>query len=302
MHKNQVAPLVAVNSSPDEMGDLRGRATSMPLPSGLSIHASDTHSFNNTSIDFIAPEGVTLGIFLESKPNWMTSNRTMLVGQSTTPCGIVWSRPNPIAVKRCSEANIRTRHVNVIFSWDWLRLRLGNDWPKTLPEFQIWQPSAALLAQADLIICSREENKESRLLTEECFALSLLADYVDQGQHENTQCVSSRHWQQLQPVVQTVKQNLRKDFELATLAASHAMSRSTLQRLFNEVYGVSAVAFIRREKLAFAQQMLGKKAMTVAQAAYAVGYNNPANFATAFRKHFGYSPRQAITGARIRSQ
>jgi AraC-like DNA-binding protein len=30
--------------------------------------------------------------------------------------------------------------------------------------------------------------------------------------------------------------------------------------------------------------------LSVNEAAYAVGYANPANFSTAFRKHFGYVP------------
>ena len=30
--------------------------------------------------------------------------------------------------------------------------------------------------------------------------------------------------------------------------------------------------------------------LTVAEAAYRVGYDNPANFATAFRRHFGFAP------------
>jgi len=56
------------------------------------------------------------------------------------------------------------------------------------------------------------------------------------------------------------------------------------------MYGVSASDFLRTSRLATAHDALLHLGLSVNEAAYAVGYANPANFSTAFRKHFGYVP------------
>ena len=72
---------------------------------------------------------------------------------------------------------------------------------------------------------------------------------------------------------------------------AHAgLSRRTFNAQFHRLFGSSASDYLRTSRLKSAREALLHQGFTVTEAAYAVGYTNPANFSTAFRKHFGYVP------------
>jgi len=48
----------------------------------------------------------------------------------------------------------------------------------------------------------------------------------------------------------------------------------------------------RARRLLQARQALEREGISVNEAAWRAGYNSPANFATAFKRQFGISPRQ----------
>lgn len=56
--------------------------------------------------------------------------------------------------------------------------------------------------------------------------------------------------------------------------------------------------YIRKSALARARQLLKRDGVSVAQAAHASGYSSAANFATAFKREFGMTPREARGRAR----
>lgn len=291
--------MAEVHSQLENLGTLKGIAKTNRLATGVSIHFSDTRSIQATTIDFIAAEGVTLGVFLEGRPNWLEGRNTMHMVANDEPVGMLWSRPNAIHAKRTAEPNLRTRHLNITFPWDWLHVRLGYDWCEDLASFSTWTPSVPIIAQADLMISAKGQGYSG--LQQESFALSMLAEFSQQSAGIACSPTSSRQWKQLQPVVKHIKQNLNTEHSLQSLGTRFGMSRSTLQRLFKDVHGTSTLAFIRAEKMEHARQALAKHGASVAQAGYAVGYNNPSNFSTAFRKHFGYSPKSVTQPNLIKS-
>ena len=48
----------------------------------------------------------------------------------------------------------------------------------------------------------------------------------------------------------------------------------------------------RGRRLQLAREALEREGASVNEAAWRAGYNSPANFATAFKRHFGITPRQ----------
>lgn len=75
--------------------------------------------------------------------------------------------------------------------------------------------------------------------------------------------------------------------QLARLTGTNA---TTLKVDFQEVYGMSIFAYVRRQRLEFARALLAARKMSVAEAAYTVGFTDPNNFSTAYRQYFGYPP------------
>ncbi|AMJ65668.1 hypothetical protein AXW84_09680 [Hymenobacter sp. PAMC 26628] len=81
--------------------------------------------------------------------------------------------------------------------------------------------------------------------------------------------------------------------DVETLAGTLALSRTQLHRKLKALTGQAPGDFIRLVRLTRAHALLASGAATVAEAAYQVGYGNPANFSTSFSRHFGYAPSEA---------
>ncbi|WP_131184428.1 helix-turn-helix transcriptional regulator [Stutzerimonas kirkiae] len=81
------------------------------------------------------------------------------------------------------------------------------------------------------------------------------------------------------------------DLNALNLARACALSPRTLQRLCQDNFGQSPSDVIRSRRMAMALSALRGQSATVSQAAFIAGYSNPANFSTAFKREFGFSPR-----------
>jgi AraC-like DNA-binding protein len=94
----------------------------------------------------------------------------------------------------------------------------------------------------------------------------------------------------LQSVKDLIEADLRHPWTIAELARHAGVSRRSFTAQFHRLYGVSATEFLRTSRLTSAREALLHQGLSVTEAAYAVGYANPANFSTAFRRQFGYAP------------
>lgn len=81
-----------------------------------------------------------------------------------------------------------------------------------------------------------------------------------------------------------------KDYNLAMLAQGAGLGISTLKQRFSETYNQSVFAFLQEIRLSRAYEQLHTSDLSIAQIAYAAGFNHPGNFSTAFRRKFGLSP------------
>jgi len=74
------------------------------------------------------------------------------------------------------------------------------------------------------------------------------------------------------------------------LARDVGTNVTTLQRAFKLSLGVTIFGYVQRRRLEVAQFLLRERAGTVAIIAAQVGFSNPAAFAAAYRRQFGYAP------------
>lgn len=82
---------------------------------------------------------------------------------------------------------------------------------------------------------------------------------------------------------------------LAELARDAGMSHPKLNRCFRQVYGMTVFAYLRKERLERAREMLDC-GLNVTETAYAVGYESISHFSQAFKKRFGTSPSGCAGG------
>lgn len=84
--------------------------------------------------------------------------------------------------------------------------------------------------------------------------------------------------------------NIEMPPSLEDLARTAGMSHPKLNRCFKRLYGMTVFQYLRYERLNIAKKMLENQGMSVAEAAYKVGYESPSHFSQTYKKHFGNLP------------
>jgi AraC family transcriptional regulator len=91
---------------------------------------------------------------------------------------------------------------------------------------------------------------------------------------------------------QFMHDNLCEPLTLDAIAAEAGVSRFTLLRLFKRAYRETPLKRLTRLRMEEAQRRLKDGRETITETAFACGYENPAHFATAFRRVVGVSPSE----------
>lgn len=78
---------------------------------------------------------------------------------------------------------------------------------------------------------------------------------------------------------------------LESLGRTFLINEFKLKKAFKEIYGTTVFAYIQQLRMAHAQELLRNNCGTAEVAAIA-GYNSPGAFVRAFKKQFGYTPRE----------
>ncbi len=87
-----------------------------------------------------------------------------------------------------------------------------------------------------------------------------------------------------------VDQEFGSDLSLDEIARRVASSRRQLQRAYAEIGHTTFRDHLTRVRMEKASELLGARNLTVREVAHRVGYRQPAQFAKAFRRHFGSAP------------
>jgi AraC-like DNA-binding protein len=81
------------------------------------------------------------------------------------------------------------------------------------------------------------------------------------------------------------------------LAREIGMGYHAFRKAFARHHGCGVAAWALRQRLLIAQELLADRELTVAEVAARIGYEDPLQFSTIFRRHFGVSPRLWRRGA-----
>lgn len=86
---------------------------------------------------------------------------------------------------------------------------------------------------------------------------------------------------------------------LPDLARQVGVSERTLYYCFREVFGTTVMGYLAGQRMHHAAQLLRAGHCTVAEAATWVGYNHLGHFAGRFKRQFGITPSQCLTGLKF---
>ncbi len=95
----------------------------------------------------------------------------------------------------------------------------------------------------------------------------------------------------IEKVLEVIKDNFKTpDFSVDKLAKIIGLGRVQLHRKTTKLTGVSPSALIRNYRMGQAKKLLLENKLTIAEICYEVGFKDPNNFTTAYKKHFNISP------------
>lgn len=87
------------------------------------------------------------------------------------------------------------------------------------------------------------------------------------------------------------------EFDASSFVAAMGMSRTSCNEKLKELTGMTPSAFISSVRLQAAFRLIQeKKKMRITELACAVGFNDPKYFSLCFRKKFGASPKEFMSG------
>lgn len=89
-----------------------------------------------------------------------------------------------------------------------------------------------------------------------------------------------------------LKKRIHEKHLLDEVACSMGTNRSKLAASFKSVLGKGVFEWLRERRMAKAKALLLTSELSIQQIAFEVGFDNCANFSTAFKKQYSISPRE----------
>ncbi len=96
---------------------------------------------------------------------------------------------------------------------------------------------------------------------------------------------------QIHAIMQQMECNPQADYDADALAAQCHLSRDRFVHIFKDIAGIPPHKYHLTVKLEQARRLLDYSALSISDAAAAVGFDDPLYFSRAFKKRFGLSPR-----------
>lgn len=157
-----------------------------------------------------------------------------------------------------------------------------------------WEPSPRALSLAHQIVHAPLLSPRLMHLYLECRAVELASEalmLIARLPLPPRPTLSTRDHRRMRELTELIAGGGADGWSLAEFARNAGMSVTTLQRAFRAFSGESLCAYVRGRRLDAARSALERDGISVAQAADVAGYTSAANFATAFRRRFGTTPR-----------
>lgn len=287
---------------------IRGDFLHVELRPGLFLHYSNVmeeHAFTATSV---LHEGLSCIFFLNGQVDLRIGDRSFEFSgnDQSAMTGTVIMNTRDERFQRSSKCRQYLRHLVVSATPEWLDLdgmasvdrpsggagilrdHLSNHrWvatPKTVDLVrQILSPSPLVPELRNLYI----EGRAVEIVTE-----SLAAAMQADRRGEGGAILSQQDRIRLLRAIDIIKAHLETPLSVEMIAREAGISPSGLQKLFRLSEQKSVFEYVRELRLERAFAALKADRANVQQASLIAGYSNPANFATAFRKRFGTTPRQ----------
>ena len=303
-----------VLESPDDQLSLddtlmKGKFLHRELRRGLVLHVSDAIEERPFTAISQLGEELSCIFFLDGNVDLAIGDRRFAFqAQKGVASGVAIMNANPESFQRASHGRQRLRHLVVSATPEWLHLDALEEVADTkggerlmrehLAEHrwtlsprmselvrQIFAPLPLLPAMRDLYLESRAVELVAETMAAVLHASrrapgGVLLTRQDAVCLERAKDYITVHW--------------AAPLNVNMIARAAGVSASGLQRLFRISESQSIFEYVRTLRLERAFAALSRGEVTVQEASAIAGYSTAANFATAFRRQFGTTPRHVM--------
>ena len=182
--------------------------------------------------------------------------------------------------------DITYKRATLLFDGELIPGEIRDDFVSKIKSHPVSRENAqkGLMSSLEEVFCRKDIERYlplvSSLLTEAMYIHAYKA-----GESERVKINSS-----VKAIIDYVDAHITEKILLDDIAASLFLSKSTVCHLFVSEMKISPKQYILQKKLAYAAKLINSGTSAL-DASRAVGYENYANFYTAFKKVFGKSPR-----------
>ena len=121
-----------------------------------------------------------------------------------------------------------------------------------------------------------------------------------EGERLRPFCESNTASNRILRLIEALQSDCGREFDITEEARRIGMSLSVFHRRFKETTGLSPIQFQKRLRLFRAQELMISEGRRVSEAAFAVGYRSPSQFAREYSREFGTSPQRDASEKRRR--
>jgi AraC-like DNA-binding protein len=139
-----------------------------------------------------------------------------------------------------------------------------------------------------LVNLSMEDNPAKEAMADLSLKLFLLR--LIQTQHLLSVNTKQRDDGKIQPAIDYVHKHLTEKISVAKMAQQSCMSQSAFYQYFKNTLGITPLEYVLRARIDYAKKLMADTSITVAEVAYASGFNNLNYFIKVFKHLEGITP------------
>lgn len=288
---------------------------------GLRVHADDAMDEFDATVSGQCSPGLHLVLLLEGRLDVSYGDRRVVLATAARRGAVERSQSflvnavEPEIFRRRISKGGYARRLSLGMSGEWLR-HLQAASHAAMPErlgsllsghlsIEFWQPTPRAMALAEQIVRPPAYAPMLQAIYLEGRVLDLLAEAFSSLQieaaapaAERDAPLDSRAYRRMAELRVFLGSDAAHEMSLDDIARHVGMNANAMQRQFRRAYGTTIFDFLREQSLQRARLALEQDAISVKQAAALAGYTSAANFATAYKRRFGVTPKLARSSGR----
>lgn len=298
--RNQFRNQLVINSKEDLTNKtiLRGSILNSNYKSGFRIHTTDIIEVRDYDVTAILEPAISIIIMLAGQISFELNGIETILSAEEGPQGYFISRTEKAEWTRHIKKGNLIRKVVVTMDHDFITQDLDIDlpadqWASLIKDAtpKTWEVGSRIQTIAERLIRPTEENPMVKNLLQQTAAMEIITEAF---QHilskKDDVTTSSDEISKALRIKNYVDQHIEEHMNLDQVASALGLSVNSMQRYFKSEFDQPLMGYIRERKLFIAHEAMERDNMPIAQAAYLAGYNSAANFSTAYKKKFGFSP------------